>query len=76
MLKFLLILILAIYAFYRAASFLFRFFLGGVSRSHFEQSQRRRAPNSNLNVDRAPKKGATKGDGYSGGEYVDFEEVK
>ncbi len=78
MLKFLLIAILIIYAFYRVAAFLFRFMLGGYDRGQFNstQYQRRKAPGSNLNVDSIPRTKAVKKKGFEGGDYVDFEEVK
>ncbi len=78
MLKFLLITILVIYLFYRIAAFLFRFMLGGFDRGQFNSTQyrQRRAPNSNLNVDRIPREKSGRKKDYEGGDYVDFEEVK
>ncbi|MEQ9402932.1 MAG: hypothetical protein RIM99_05050 [Cyclobacteriaceae bacterium] len=76
MLKFLLIAILVIYSFYRVASFLFKIVFGGYSKGQFNSQQRgRKAPNSNLNVDRIPRNENRKKD-FEGGDYVDFEEVK
>ncbi len=78
MLKFLLIAILVIYCFYRVAAFLFRFMLGGFDRGQFNSTQyrRRKAPNSNLNVDSIPRTKEGKKKNFQGGDYVDFEEVK
>ncbi|MEP1095079.1 MAG: DUF4834 family protein [Cyclobacteriaceae bacterium] len=78
MLKFLLIAILVIYCFYRVAAFLFRFMLGGFSKSQFDSTQyrQRKAPNSNLHVDRVPRENSGKKKDFEGGDYVDFEEVK
>ncbi len=81
MLKFLLIAILVIYCFYRVAAFLFRFMLGGYDRGQFNstqygRTQRRKAPNSNLNVDTIPGTKAGKKKDFQGGDYVDFEELK
>lgn len=86
MLKFLIILALIIYIFYKVGGFLFRvFFLGA---SEYEQQKRhqqryrnqepphRRAPDSNLNIDYVPREKRKKNEeGYNGGEYVDYEEV-
>ena len=78
LIKFFLIAFAVIYLFYRAASFLFRFMLGGFSNDQFDhtQYQRKKARNGNVNVDRVPSKESGKKEGYEGGEYVDFEEVK
>lgn len=78
MLKFLLIAILIIYCFYRVAGFLFRFMLGGFGKGQFDstQQQQRKAPNSNLNVDRIPRNDTDRKKDFEGGDYVDFEEVK
>lgn len=78
MIKFLLIAVLVIYSFYRVANFLFKVVFGGFGRNQFNstQYQRRKAPNSNLNVDQAPGAKTEKKDDFKGGDYVDFEEVK
>lgn len=83
MLKFLIILILIGYLFYRVTSFIFSGFFRGFTR---EQSfgpnnthtsrQSRRAPDSNLNIDTMPNEQSNKSGGYGGGEYVDYEEIK
>lgn len=78
MIKFLLIAILVIYSFYRVASFLFKFLFGGFARDQYNSTQYRqkKAPNSNLNVDRVPKTEAERKGDFQGGDYVDFEEIK
>ena len=64
----------AFYLFYRAASVLFVAVMGGEKRSG-----RRKSGGSesrvNVNQHRQYKDQSTKGAGYDGGEYVDFEEV-
>ncbi len=45
----------------------------------FQQRQQhysKKAPNSNLNIDNVPQKKSENNQGFEGGEYVDFEEVK
>lgn len=78
MIKFLLIAVLVIYSFYRVASFLFKFVFGGFAKNQFNSTQQRsrKAPNSNLNVDRVPREQSGKKSDFQGGDYVDFEEVK
>lgn len=82
LLKFLFILILAIYVFYRVAGFLFRLVFGSLRSDpgRFQNEYRqhkKRAPGSNLNIDQVPQpKSKSKKTGYDGGEYVDYEEVK
>ena len=80
MLKILIILILVGYVFHRITSFVFRgFFRGFNNQDQFDQRQYsggRKAQNSNINIDSVPKNGSQKGQGFGGGEYVDFEEVK
>lgn len=76
MLKFLIILVLLIYTFYKVASFLFKIVFGGVQRNEFRSyDHQSKQTNGKVNVDRAPSKRKKDG-GYQGGEYVDFEEVK
>lgn len=79
MFKFLLIVFLICYALYRVGGFLFKiFFLGAANAQQQRRAQqsapKKKAPKSNLNIDHVP--GRTGEKGYSGGEYVDFEEVK
>ena len=76
MLKFLFILILTVYLFYRVASFLFRMVLGGQSGAYFHQNRPPRNKKDNINVDKTPRSKMKRGKGYNGGEYVDFEEIK
>lgn len=80
MLKFLIIMILIVYVFYKTAGFFFRLVFGPMrtGSGNFQQGQRnysKKAPDSNLNIDNVPDKSENKS-GYKGGEYVDFEEVK
>ncbi|MEQ9465939.1 MAG: hypothetical protein RLN88_00935 [Ekhidna sp.] len=81
MLKVIIILILIGYVFYRITSFLFSGLFGGFTRHqqfnrrHYSD-QPRRSQDSNLNIDNIPGNRAKKGGSFSGGEYVDYEEVK
>ena len=80
MIKFLLVLVLLIYVFYKTAGFLFRIVFGNLRSDPGGYQQRRqytkKAPNSNLNIDNVPHPPTKDKPGYDGGEYVDFEEVK
>ncbi len=81
MLKFLLILVLIIYVFYKTAGFLFRMVFGGLKSDpgQFQNQQRRyskKAPNSNLNIDKVPNNSEKHNQNFDGGDYVDYEEVK
>jgi len=78
LLKVFFILILVIYVFYKTAGFLFRLVFGPLRTDpgSFRRNQSRKAPDSNLNIDKIPHQNAGKNSGYSGGDYVDFEEVK
>lgn len=80
MFKILITIILIGYVIHKAMSFLF----GGMFKSYANRGQfgqqapsenRRQAPNSNLNIDNIPGAKTKKGKGFSGGEYVDYEEV-
>ena len=80
MLKILLTLILITYVLYKTAGFLFRLLLsrqrtnpGGFQR---RAQYSKKAPNSNLNIDKIPQQRTRKDTRYEGGDYVDFEEVK
>ena len=83
LLKIIIILILIGYVFYRVTSFIFSGLFGGFNRhqqfgngqAHYSRRPRK-APDSNLNIDNIPNHRSKKDDNYSGGEYVDFEEVK
>ncbi len=81
MLKFLLILVLIIYVFYKTAGFLFKMVFGGLRSDpgHFQnrsQQYSKKAPNSNLNIDKVPHDNSSQNPKYDGGEYVDYEELK
>ena len=81
LLKIIIVLILVGYVFNKVAAFIFRGSMKGYAgRDQFGGQQHtgknRRAPNSNLNIDNIPNKRTKKGAGFSGGEYVDYEEVK
>lgn len=81
MLKFLIILVLILYVFYKTAGFLFRLVFGNLRSDpgHFNNrnhQQSRKAPGTNLNIDKVPQGQAKKDGTFKGGEYVDFEEVK
>lgn len=81
MAKILIILILVIYVFYKVAGFLFKLVFGSLRNDpgQFRSQNRqytRKAPGSNLNIDKVPQDKPNKKSGYKGGEYVDFEEVK
>lgn len=70
MLKFLLILILALYILSKIGGFLFR---AGASSQQYRSQARR--PDGKIHVDTAPPK-ERKGSSIKGGDYVDYEEVK
>ena len=78
--KFLLILVLAIYTFYKVAGFLFRVVFGSLRSDpgsfRQERHSTKKAPNSNLNIDKVPHPQSGSNKSFDGGEYVDFEEVK
>ena len=81
MLKFILFLILILYAIYRVGGFLFKvFFIGAQAqqRPHSNQGQRpgKTPPNSNVRVDYVPEDKKKSEENPNGGQYVDFEEVK
>lgn len=81
MLKIIIILILIGYVFYRVTNFLFSgMFRGFTQHQQFGQQEyqrgSRRARGSNLNIDNVPSGKSKKGEGFTGGEYVDYEEVK
>ncbi|MEQ9303833.1 MAG: DUF4834 family protein [Marinoscillum sp.] len=82
MLKVIIILILIGYVFYRVTNFIFSGLFRGFTRhqqfgqEHQYHRNSRRAHNSNLNIDDIPRGKSKKNDGFSDGEYVDYEEVK
>ena len=71
MFKFILILVLSIYLLNKLSVFIFQI----LGRSQPTSPNFRRPADGKINVDAMPKKGNKKG-GISGGEYVDYEEVK
>ncbi|MGI9542746.1 MAG: hypothetical protein ACR2MX_05765 [Cyclobacteriaceae bacterium] len=77
--KYIILLILAIYLFYRIGGSIMRFLMVamGAKPKNFSQPYdrpRKKAANSDLNIDYIPKKKGKKGS-FDDGEYVDFEEV-
>lgn len=79
MLKFLIILFLGLYVFYKVSGFLFKAFLGSsrnTTRGDFgsHRSTPKRPAGGNVNVDRMPDQKRKSSDGA--GEYVDYEDVK
>lgn len=83
--KFLLILILIIYLFYKGTGLLFKSFFGSYKDNLNRETGRRnetsrKVPNSNLNIDDVPsqrrQRRNDRGNSFDGGDYVDFEEVK
>ncbi|MEQ8924864.1 MAG: DUF4834 family protein [Fulvivirga sp.] len=79
MLKFLLIIFILGYVFFKGLGFFIRMILGGSSMNQYgnqQQNSSQRPKNSNVNVDYIPKDQKPKKENFKGGEYVDFEEVK
>ncbi len=85
MLKIIIISVLVIYIVFKLVGFAFRIMFGAAyeQQRRAQQGQRqqyttkKRAPNSNLNIDTPPdNKGPKSGKEYKGGDYVDYEEVK
>lgn len=82
MFKILIILILVGYVFHKITSFLFKgMFKGFSNRDKFGGQQytngsSRGARTGDLNVDNVPNSQSKRGNGFDGGEYVDYEEVK
>ena len=72
MFKLIIILVLLIYLLNKVSMFFFRI-LGRPQQS--PPPNFRKPADGNINVDAVPKKGNKKG-GVTGGEYVDYEEVK
>lgn len=68
MLRYLLIFTLIFYALYKLG------FFRSLS-SGYAEKDKKKVPNSNLNVDNVPPKEKRKTD-FKGGEYVDYEDVK
>jgi len=79
MFKYIIILILVIYLFYRIGGSIMRFLMlaMGAKPKNFSQSYdrpKKKAPGSDLNIDFVPKKKGKNGT-FDDGEYIDFEEV-
>lgn len=86
MLKFLFIVLLIMFVLRRLLPWLMRWVVGEVVKQHAPQAQaeyrkasnRQGAPDGRVRVDYVPPKPKRqpRPDGYRGGEYVEFEEVK
>ena len=81
MFRFLIILFLIIYLFFKFGQFLFKvFFLGNSQQARTNFDNRRRTsqpPGSNVNIEYAPDPKGGKREGHlKGGDYVDYEELK
>jgi hypothetical protein len=78
MFKFLLIIILVVYSLFRIGTFILKVFFGSLGKQQYSQQRTssRRAPGSNLNIDHVQQQPSKKSQNFSGGEYVDYEEVK
>lgn len=80
MLKFLLILFLIGYLFFKIGGFLFRLFLGRTAKAaqerQYKQNNKGRTTKDGINIDHIPnQKGKRTGGNFKGGEYVDYEEL-
>ncbi len=80
MFKFLLILFLIGYLFFKIGGFLFRLFLGRTAKAAQErqtkQNNRGRTTKDGIHIDHVPnEKGKRTGGNFKGGEYVDYEDV-
>ena len=77
----LLALILLFVLFLRSIGFLLRLLFGsglaGRTNREFRKGQghRKRPPGGNVDINYVPNKEDKKGNGYKGGDYVDYEEV-
>lgn len=78
MFKVLLIIILVVYTLFRVSTFILKIFFGNLGKQQYSQQRTstRRAPGSNLNIENVQTSKTKKSEDYSGGEYVDYEEVK
>jgi len=83
MLKFLIIVLLFGYLFFKLLGLVFKYILGGASTSsnsqrnqNYSQQNGKRPSDGNVNVDYVPKKDRRKKKDFDAGEYVDFEEIK
>lgn len=80
MFKFLLILFLIGYLFFKIGGFLFRLFLGRTAKAaqerQYKQNNKGRTTKDGINIDHVPnQKGKRTGGNFKGGEYVDYEEL-
>lgn len=80
MFKFLLILFLIGYLFFKIGGFLFRLFLGRTAKAaqerQYKQNNKGRTTKDGINIDHIPnQKGKRTGGNFKGGEYVDYEEL-
>lgn len=77
--KFLIILVLIVYVFYKIAGSLFKIVFGNFRndpRDFQQRQQHSRKTAEGLNIDKTPThKQNSNTSGYKGGEYIDFEEV-
>lgn len=78
MIKFLIILVLIVYSLFRVGTFILRMFFGGLGKHQYSQQRTssRKAPGSNLNIDNIRNSNSKTDKKFTGGEYVDYEEVK
>ncbi|MBV6641533.1 MAG: DUF4834 family protein [Cyclobacteriaceae bacterium] len=85
MLKIIIISVLVLYLVFKLVGFAFRIMFGAAYEQQRKARQgqqqqyttRRKAPNSNLNIDTQPENQRAKSSKeYKGGDYVDYEEVK
>ena len=77
MLKFLAILFIVGYVTFKLGGFLMKMLYGAMGQDPNQRnfnSQSKRKPGSNVDVDYVPKKKGGKTD-FKGGEYVDYEDV-
>ena len=80
MFKFLLILFLIGYLFFKIAGFIFRIFLGRTAKAaqdrQYQQNSRSKTTKDGIHINNVPdEKGKRSGGNFKGGEYVDYEEV-
>lgn len=77
MLKFLLIVGILGYIFFKGLGFIIRMIVGGSSMNQYgnQQQSQRKPADGNVNVNYVPKDSKTDKKNFKGGEYVDFEEV-
>ena len=78
MLKFLLVVFILGYVFFKGLGFFFRVILGGsaVNRNPHHSHTQRQPTGGNVKVDYTPNGTKKSKTDFKGGEYVDFEEVK